>query len=169
MPVFIQPGQNCIVRRLNLDMYKVLKMITLHELEECLMPDFTVRSNITLEEKIELGKQKVHEAADGLMKADEIENLLDEFNAHQTNESKFCYLVDKIECDMQAKVYDLEGHFLVEKAREDLPYFGARAKEIEKSAKCASDYWILFDEPKFKNSEIFSSLIDEIMKIKELK
>ena len=78
-------------------------------------------------------------------------------------------MIDKIECDMQAKVYDLEGHFLVEKAREDLPYFGDRAKEIEKSAKCASDYWILFDEAKFKNSEIFSSLIDEIMKIKELK
>ena len=32
----------------------------------------------------------------------------------------FCYHIDKIECDMQAKMYDLEGVFLIEKAKEDL-------------------------------------------------
>lgn len=36
---------------LNIDMYKVLKMLTIHELDEVLKPDFTIRSGITKEEK----------------------------------------------------------------------------------------------------------------------
>lgn len=39
--------------KLDLDMYKVLKMICLHELEETVMKDYTLRDNISKEEKIE--------------------------------------------------------------------------------------------------------------------
>ena len=42
---------------LNLDMYKVLKMLTLHELEETIMKDFTIRDNITREQKNEWGRK----------------------------------------------------------------------------------------------------------------
>ena len=54
---------------------------------------------------------------------------------------------------MQAKVYDLEGYFSVEKAKEDLPFYGDRAKKIEENASSASDFWILYDRPKFKENE----------------
>ncbi len=43
--------------KLNLDMFKVLKMLTLHELEEILMPDYTIRDKISMEQKIEDGKK----------------------------------------------------------------------------------------------------------------
>ena len=33
-------------------------------------------------------------------------------------------------------------------------------------AKIASDYWILYDKPKFKNDKIFKLLCDELLKIK---
>ena len=42
---------------LNIDMYKVLKMLTIHELDEVLKPDFTIRSGITKEEKEKIGKK----------------------------------------------------------------------------------------------------------------
>lgn len=154
---------------LKLDMYKVLKMLTLHELEECLMPDYTVRSDITPEEKIEKGKKCVHDAAGYLFAGEEIERLLDEFNTHETKESCFCYHIDKIECDFQAKVYDLEGAFLIEKAREDLPFYGERAEEIEEKSKTASDFWIEYDRPKYEDDEKFMDLLNEIQKLKELK
>ena len=47
-------------KSLNLDMYRVLKMLILHETEEIIMPDYTVRSSITPEQKIELGKEFVN-------------------------------------------------------------------------------------------------------------
>lgn len=154
---------------LDIDMYKVLKMLTIHELDEVLKPDFTLRAGLSKEEKNKIGKESVDVVAGYLSSKEELISIVDEFNDGKTKEALFCYMIDKLECDMQAKVYDLEGYFLVEKAREDLPYFGDRAKEIEKSDKCASDYWILFDEAKFKNSEIFSSLIEKLLEIKELK
>ena len=84
---------------LKLDMQKVLKMMTLHELEEIIMGDLTLRNGITPEEKKELGKKYVHEVVKDLCEASEIEMLLDEFNDKLTDEAKFCYQIDKIECD----------------------------------------------------------------------
>ncbi len=155
--------------KLDLDMYKVLKMLTLHELEEIKMGDLTLRSGITKEEKIELGKKCVKDVTDGLFKQSEIEMLLDEFNAQQTKESLFCYHIDKIECDLQAKVYDLQGVFSYEKAREDLPFYGDRADEIDKNSKTSSDFWIEYDRPKYNDDAVFKSLIDDIKNIGELK
>ena len=151
---------------LNIDMYKVLKMLTIHELDEVLKPDFTLRSGITKEEKIKIGVESVDIVASTLSSKDELISLVNEFNEGKTKEAKFCYLIDKMECDMQAKVYDLEGNFLIEKAKEDLVYYGSSAKKIEKNAKVASDYWILYDKPKFKNDKIFKLLCDELLKIK---
>lgn len=155
--------------KLNLDMYKVLKMLTLHELEEILMKDFTIRANITPEEKIQKGKKCVHEVVKDLMEAGEIEALLDEFNERKTKEALFCYKIDKIECDFQAKIYDLEGVFSYEEAKKDLDFFEERKKEIEKASNCASDIWIEYDKPKYKDDNVFESLINEIQKIKEIK
>lgn len=151
---------------LNIDMYKVLKMLTIHELDEVLKPDFTLRSGITKEEKIKIGVESVNIVASTLSSRDELISLVNEFNEGKTKEARFCYLIDKMECDMQAKVYDLNGNFLIEKAKEDLVYYGSSAKKIEKNAKTASDYWILYDKPKFKNDKIFKLLCDELLKIK---
>lgn len=154
--------------KLNLDMYKVLKMLALHETEEILMGDLTLRSTITLDEKKEIGKNCVHEVTKGLLKQSEIEELLDEFNAHKTKESIFCYHVDKIECDFQAKIYDLMGVFSIEKAKKDLSFYGKRAKEVERKSKTASDFWIEYHKPKYETDEIFKKLINEIQNIEEL-
>lgn len=151
---------------LNIDMYKVLKMLTIHELDEVLKPDFTLRSGITKEEKIKIGVESVNIVASTLSSRDELISLVNEFNEGKTKEAKFCYLIDKMECDMQAKIYDLDGNFLIEKVKEDLVYYGSSAKKIEKNAKTASDYWILYDKPKFKNDKIFKLLCDELLKIK---
>lgn len=155
--------------KLDLDMYKVLKMLTLHELEEILMPDFTIRSNITLEDKKMLGKKCVNEVVLGLVEQEEIEELLNEFNERETKEAKFCYLIDKIECDFQAKMYDLEGVMDFEKTSEDLKYYGDRAKEIEENSKVASDFWIEYDKPKYNDDPIFKELINDIQKINNKK
>lgn len=150
---------------LKIDMYKVLKMLTLHELEEILIPDYTIRSSITSEQKIKEGKKSVHKITEGLFKQNEIENLLEEFNERKSKEAIFCYHIDKIECDFQAKLYDIEGVMDYEKTREDLKYYGDKAKEIDKVAKNASDFWIEWDKPKYNEDEIFKELIKEIQHI----
>ena len=151
---------------LNLDMYKVLKMLSLHELEETIMKDYTIRDGIDPEEKIKLGKEAVKKATEGLIKQNEIENLLDEFNGHKTKEAIFCYHIDKIECDFQAKVYDLKGQFPLEKALEDLSYYGEDAQRVKDNVKTASDVWIEYDKKKYEDDMIFKNMIQDIQNIK---
>lgn len=151
---------------LNLDMYKVLKMLTLHETEEIIMRDYTIRDNVAPEERLAQGKKVVKEVTKGLVSAREIIALLDEFNERKTKEAIFCYCVDKIECDFQAKVYDLHGVMDYERAKEDLEFYGDRAYEIDKKSSCVSDLWLEYDRPKYNDDKVFMDLLN---KIKELK
>ena len=151
--------------KLDIDMHKVLKMLALHELEETIMKDFTVRDNISREDKIKLGRKCVAEATEGLIKQQEIIDLLDEFNTHKTKEAIFCYHIDKIECDFQAKIYDVRGQFDLNYAIEDLEYFGEEGKKIKNMIKTASDVWIEYDKKRYEDDEIFKNLINDIQKL----
>lgn len=150
---------------LNLDMYKVLKMLALHETEEILMTDYTVRDTITREEKLSLGKICVAKVVSGLAEENEIRELLYEFSTRSTPEAIFAHLVDKIECDFQAKLYDLAGVMDYNRTREDLIYYGERADEIDSKSHTASDFWIEYDRPKYDNDDIFKTLIEDIKNI----
>ena len=151
---------------LNLDMYKVIKMLALHELEETLMKDFTIRDSISKEEKIKLGSECVKKATEGLIKQEEIIDLLEEFNNHKTKEAIFCFHIDKIECDFQAKLYDLNGEFDLKKALEDIVYYGEEGKLIKEKLKTASDVWIEYEKKRYKDDKIFESLIKDIQLLK---
>ena len=151
--------------KLNLDMYKVLKMISLRELEETIMKDYTVRDNITKEEKTKRGKECVIKATEGMIKQDEIVRLLDEFNERLTKESIFCYHIDKIECDFQAKIYDLKGQIKMENILEDLKFYGEEGNNIKDKINTPSDVWIEYDKKIYKDDRIFEHLINDIQKI----
>ncbi len=150
---------------LSLDMLKVLKLISLHELEETIMKDYTLRDTISEEDRLALGRKCVHEATEGLIQQKEMEDLLEEFNRQKTKEAIFARHIDKIECDFQAKLYDLEGHFSLEKALEDLKYYGEREESIKSKVKTASDVWIEGDKPRYQEDEIFKTLIEDIQKL----
>lgn len=151
---------------LNLDMFKVLKMLILHELEEIIMPDYTVRSDVLLDKKINDGKKYVKIVTNGLIKQKEIEELLDEFNLKESNEAKFCYFVDKLESDFQIKIYDLQGYLDLEEAKKDLEYYGEHAEYIESVAHNPSDYWIEYH--KLKYNDMFKNLAQDIQNLKSL-
>ena len=74
-------------------------------------------------------------------------------------------MIDKIECDFQAKLYDLEGVMDFEKSKEDLEYYGDRKDEINNNSKCASDFWIEYDRVRYQDNKIFKSLIEDIKNI----
>ena len=151
---------------LDVDIGKCLKMIALHELEETIMKDFTIRDGLTKEEKKERGRKCVIEATDGLIKQNEIVNLLDEFNEYKTKEAIFCYHIDKIECDFQAKVYDKAGRFSLEEAINDVQYFDIDDKEnFIKKIHTASDSWIEFDRHLYDDDKVFKELLNDIQKI----
>ena len=153
--------------KLDLDMYKVLKMLSLHELEETIIKDYTIRDDLSKEEKLKQGMESVIKATEGMLKQSEIIDLLDEFNNHVTKESIFCYYIDKIEWDFQAKIYDLNGEFSLDKALEDLKYMGKDGILIKEKVKTASDVGIEYDKKIYKGNQLFESLVKDIQNIKK--
>ena len=61
-----------------------------------------------------------------------------------------------------SQIYDLDGKFDINNALEDIKYFGKDGELIRSKAKTASDVWIEYDKKKYKDDEIFKSLIEDI-------
>ena len=145
----------------NIDLNKVLKMLVLHELEEIIIGDITPYDNISNEEKIKMGKLAVSQVLDNLIKKEEYGDLLDEFNNHKTNESKFAYECDKLEASLQAKLYD-NGNYvdIFSKENEKLVSTDWNQKAIKSGAKCLSDLFIEYDNKCY--DKIFKGIADNI-------
>ena len=91
----------------DLDMMKVVYMLAIHELGETVIGDIT-QFDMDHEEKERLEHEAVHAILKDLLDGEYIEQLFLEFDAHQTKEALFAYQCDKLECDLQCKLYDEE-------------------------------------------------------------
>ena len=94
----------------DLDLKKILYMLAIHELEEIVIGDLAFFQISSKEKELE-GKKACHEILKNLIGKEEILSLIDEFNKRETKEAKFCYHCDKLEADLQVKLYDKEGCF----------------------------------------------------------
>lgn len=137
------------------DLNKVLRMLVLHELEEVIIGDITPYDSVTEEEKLNMGKKAVSEILDGLIKKEEYEELLNEFNEHKTKESKFAFCCDKLEADLQAKKYD-EYCDIYNPVDKKMIEEGWNKKFIENGATKISDLFISYDMKHF--DDLFSSI-----------
>ena len=147
---------------LNLDMYKTLKMITIKELEKVSLKEFTTRDYPTKEERQAQAIETITKITDGLIKQEEILDLLQEATKQETKEAKFAFQVSKLESDLQAKIYDMNGKLDIENAKEDAKYFPEElANEIIQQIKNASDSFILYDR-QYYTDDIFKKLSKEV-------
>lgn len=147
---------------LNLDINKVIKMLVLHELEEVIIGDITPFDNVSSEEKLLKGKEAVSIVLGDLIKKEEYEELLDEFNSHETDESKFAYFCDKLECDIWMKVYEDNGYTDINQ-NNLLPLKDTKVKSLlDNGIDNIGDIFIEYDREKYIDNEIFISLLNFI-------
>lgn len=86
---------------------KVILMLAIHELEEITIGDL-VPFETTKHEKKEIGHAAVHQILSHLSDKLNLETLVYEFDEQKTPEAKFAHLCDKLEADIQCKLYDEE-------------------------------------------------------------
>jgi putative hydrolase of HD superfamily len=89
----------------NIDIKKVLTMLAVHELEETVIGDLTM-FQIDKKTKAEMGHKAVKEILSKLSGGATFEELVLEFDERKTPEAQFAYQCDKLECDIQSKIYD---------------------------------------------------------------
>ena len=92
----------------DIDLYKVVFMLAIHELEEVFITDITP-FDMSKEEKKKLGEQAVEKILECLTDKEEIHEIINEWEENKTPEAKFSHMCDKLECDLQSKIYEEKG------------------------------------------------------------
>ena len=142
-----------------LDLNKVIYMLAIHELEEIEIGDLAFYET-TKEDKLEKGKNATDLILKDLVGKEEISKLLDEYNERKTDEAIFAYHCDKLECDVQMKLYDQEGCFDLNNQPNnpiiDLP----SVRKVLDSESSISNAWIEFDRSKYEDDPVFIEIIN---------
>lgn len=147
---------------LDLDIEKVVKMLVLHEIGEVVIGDITPFDNITPEEKMKREHDAILKVLGGMIKRYEYYALLLEFDAHETKESIFAYHCDKIDADIQAKVYlDMGVHRPLGELTHNVVLKDPKIQQMQKDgASNAFDFFYAFDKHRYADDEIFADLLE---------
>lgn len=138
----------------DIDIMKVIYMLAIHELGETIIGDLT-QFQISNKEKEEIEHNAVHEILGKLLSGKEIEKLFLEFDAHETEEAKFAYQCDKLECGLQCKLYDEENCVDLNNQEGNNTKDDETVKKILESGDSWSTMWLKFGQKKYPYDENF--------------
>ncbi|MBR3210820.1 MAG: HD domain-containing protein [Bacilli bacterium] len=149
---------------LGVNMEKVLKTLVIHEIGEVLIGDITPFDNITPEQKQEMEHRAMQAVLGDLCEKDELYALLLEFDEHKTKESRFAYFCDKIEADIQSKIYQDKGchHPLSEQSHNAAFRYSKTQDMITNGAKEPFDIWYEWDKSRFEGEPIFQKVLEYV-------
>jgi len=147
---------------LGVDLAKVLKMLIIHEIGEARIGDITPFDGMTPEKKRKMESEAVVKAAGFLAKKEEIISLWLEFEDKKTPNATFAYLCDKLDADLQSKLYqDMGCHNSLEEQENNVVFQSEKIKQIVKNgAETAFDVWYEYDKSIYEDSPIFMAMLD---------
>ena len=139
-------------------------MLALHEIGEVLIGDITPFDNVTADEKKDIEHKAMQEVLGDLNNKKELYNLLLEFDERETKEAKFAYMCDKIEADIQAKVYqDMGCQRDLNDQEQNVVYGSPLIQEmVDNGSTTVFDIWYAWDKDKYKDDPIFKELLDYV-------
>ena len=141
----------------DVDMMKVIFMLAIHELGETIIGDLT-QFQISKEEKEKKEHEAVHHILGDLIEGNQIEELFLEFDSHSTKEAMFAYQCDKLECDIQCKLYDEEGCVDLHHQETNISMNDPKVKELLKTGVSWSSMWLLFGQERYPYDEHFRAV-----------
>ena len=128
----------------DIDISKVIMMIAIHELWEIIIWDLT-EFQITKQKKQKIEQEAVHNILKDLIDGENIEKLFLEFDEHKTKEANFAYQCDKLECDLQCKLYDEEWCVDLNKQQSCNAAENQNVQKLLKENKTWSGMWLRYD------------------------
>lgn len=141
----------------DIDIMKVIFMLAVHELGETVIGDLT-QFQISKEDKEKIEHEAVHKILLDLLDGEQIEKLFLEFDSHSTKEAMFAYQCDKLECDLQSKLYDEEGCVDLNKQGGNDTMNNSIVKELLDSGCSWSSMWLQFGQKIYQYDENFRAV-----------
>lgn len=146
----------------DINIQKVIFMLAIHELGETIIGDLT-QFQISKAEKEKKEHEAVHKILKGLINGEQIEELFLEFDAHQTKEAIFAYQCDKLECDLQCKLYDQENCVDLNNQSLNSTINNKRVQELLQAGNSWSTMWLKFGQELYPYDENFMSVSNYAM------
>lgn len=141
----------------DVDIMKVIFMLAVHELGETIIGDLT-QFQISKEEKEKLEHEAVHKILGNLLDGKQIEELFLEFDSHNTKEAMFAYQCDKLECDLQCKLYDEEGCVDLNKQDSNTTMKNPLVEKLLNNGATWSNMWINFGQQIYPYDDNFKAI-----------
>ena len=146
----------------DVDIKKVILMLAIHELEEIYIGDLTM-FQISREEKERLGHEAIEKVLSYLLSKKELKELIIEFDSRNSKESKFAYFCDKLECDIQSKLYDLENCVDLNMQDNNKTFKDERVQSLLKEGKTFSQMWMSFGQKQYNYDNNFMEVSNYVM------
>jgi len=150
----------------DIDIMKVIYMLAIHELGETIIGDLT-QFQISKKEKQLIEHKAVHKILENLIDKNQIEQIYLEFEEQKTKEAIFAYLCDKLECDIQCKLYDLENYVDLNQQENNKTANNDLVQKLLKENKTWSDMWLEFGQLKYPYDENFIKVSNYVKKYKK--
>ena len=141
----------------DIDILKVIYMLAIHELGETIIGDLT-QFQISKEAKEKIEHEAVHNILSSLIDGELIEKLFLEFDTHETPEALFAYQCDKLECDIQSKLYDQEGCVDLNNQEDNETADNELVKKLLENGQSWSDMWLEFGQKKYPYDQNFMAV-----------
>lgn len=146
----------------DVDLNKVIFMLAIHELGETIIGDLT-QFQIDKSEKEKLEHDAVHNILGTILDGDVIERLFLEFDAHETPEAIFAYQCDKLECDIQSKLYDQEHCVDLNNQEGNATMNNSLVRELLAAGDSFSSMWIKFGQRVYPYDDNFRAVSNYIL------
>lgn len=131
---------------------EVLTMLALHETEEIVIGDITPFDDEPKQKIKNAGERAVLAIFDKLIAKDVFFKLIHDFDTMATKEAIFARKCDKLEADIQARLYSDEGALKYENAGEIKN--NPKIKDLrEKNGNDVADYFVVWDREKHFDGE----------------
>lgn len=146
----------------DIDIKKVITMLAVHELEEVIIGDLT-QFQIDKASKDKLGHEAVNKMLSGLVSGEEIERLILEFDERVTSEAKFAYQCDKLECDIQCKLYDEEKCVNLSMQENNTTARDESVQKLLREGKSWSEMWLRFGQDRYPYDDNFLAVSNYVI------
>lgn len=135
------------------DLQKILTIILIHEIEEIIIGDLTPFDKTTKEEKRKMGRQAVEKVFSTLTKKYKYIDLIEEFEEMKTKEAIFAKMCDKLEADIQCKIYCEENSLDIKDNKNEILLQDKRVKRLIENGACTVADLFIENDKRIYNTE----------------
>ena len=136
----------------------VILMIAVHETEEIIIGDLT-QFQISKKDKVVIGHNAVKKILSPLLDPSQIEEIILEFDERKTKEALFAHYCDKLECDLQSRLY--EGSVDLNSQEGNHTKDDKRVQALLETGMSWSEMWLKFGQSNYNYDENFTAVSNE--------